>query len=91
MDGLVGEINDRREWPKMTRSDLIRLVMGRAIKERPEWLLGPDEKLGATPGERCSAEALSRASTHGPPSGWDLRRRSGVSSSLGRSLPVQGG
>ena len=44
MDALVDEINQRREWPKMTRSDLIRLVVGRAIKERPEWLLGAEEK-----------------------------------------------
>ncbi len=43
MDDLVDEINGSREWPKMTRSDLIRLVVGRAIKERPGWLLGSEE------------------------------------------------
>lgn len=40
MDGLVEEINQRRPWPKMTRSDLIRIVMGKAIEDRPDWLLG---------------------------------------------------
>jgi hypothetical protein len=40
IDDMVEEINENREWPKMTRSDVIRLVMGRAIKERPAWLLG---------------------------------------------------
>ena len=44
MDALVEEINGTRDWPKMTRSDLIRLVVGRAIKERPSWLMGAEEK-----------------------------------------------
>ena len=52
MDGLVEEINQRRPWPKMTRSDLIRIVVGKAIEDRPDWLLGTMAKVGA----RVSAE-----------------------------------
>lgn len=44
MDSMVEEINQRRPWPKMTRSDLIRLVVGRALEERPIWLLGEEGK-----------------------------------------------
>lgn len=44
MDNMVEEINQRRPWPKMTRSDLIRLVVGRALEERPGWLMGEEGK-----------------------------------------------
>lgn len=46
IDGWVADINQRRPWPRMTRSDLIRIVMGRAVQERPDWLglpPAPDE------------------------------------------------
>lgn len=40
VDALVDEINETRPWPKMTRSDLVRLVLAKAIEERPDWLMG---------------------------------------------------
>lgn len=42
LDALVDEVNRRRPWPKTTRSDLVRMVIAKAIEERPEWLLGQD-------------------------------------------------
>lgn len=38
IDGWVADINRERPWPKMTRSDVIRIVMGWAAKERPGWV-----------------------------------------------------
>lgn len=40
VDALVEEANRRRPWPKMTRSDLIREVLSKAVEDRPAWLLG---------------------------------------------------
>lgn len=36
LDDWVAEINKTRPWPKMTRSDLVRLVLSRAVAERPD-------------------------------------------------------
>lgn len=43
VDALVEEANQRRPWPKMTRSDLIRELLSKAVEERPVWLLGDAE------------------------------------------------
>lgn len=40
LDGLVEEMNQARPWPKMTRSDLVRMVLAKLIEDRPDWLLG---------------------------------------------------
>lgn len=43
LDALVERVNEHRPWPKMTRSDLVRLVLSKTVEEPPEWLLGaPD-------------------------------------------------
>lgn len=43
LDAWVEELNEGRVLGKVTRSDLIRLILSRAIEERPAWLLGkPD-------------------------------------------------
>lgn len=36
VDTWVDEINAARTWPKMTRSDVIRAVLERACRERPD-------------------------------------------------------
>ena len=41
LDALVEEANRRRSWPRMTRSDLVRLALARMVEEQPEWLIGP--------------------------------------------------
>lgn len=43
VDALVEEVNQRRPWPKMTRSDLIRELLSKAVEERPGWLLGQSD------------------------------------------------
>jgi hypothetical protein len=40
IDALVEQINETRPWPKMTRSDFVRLVLAKAVEDRPEWLVG---------------------------------------------------
>lgn len=36
LDAWVDELNESRPWPKMTRSDLVRIVLSRAADERPD-------------------------------------------------------
>jgi len=46
LDAVVEEVNAARPWPKMTRSDLVRIALGKMLKERPDWLglpPAPDE------------------------------------------------
>lgn len=38
VDQWVTDVNATRSWPKLTRSDLIRLVLERLVKERPDWV-----------------------------------------------------
>lgn len=38
LDAWVDELNEGRALGKVTRSDLIRLILSRAIEERPEWV-----------------------------------------------------
>jgi hypothetical protein len=35
-DGWLDELNQARSWPKLTRSDLLRFIIERALQERPE-------------------------------------------------------
>lgn len=39
LDGLVDQVNALRPWHKMTRTDMVRLLLTKVIDERPEWLL----------------------------------------------------
>jgi hypothetical protein len=39
LDGLVEQVNQSRPWHKMTRTDLIRLLLTKVIDEKPDWLL----------------------------------------------------
>jgi hypothetical protein len=36
LDEWVEELNRARTWPKVTRSDIIRTVLDRACRERPD-------------------------------------------------------
>lgn len=36
VDAWVEDLNRKRSWPKMTRSDVIRAVLERACRERPD-------------------------------------------------------
>lgn len=38
LDKWIDELNEGRALGKVTRSDLIRLILSRAIEERPEWV-----------------------------------------------------
>lgn len=40
LDAIVEAANLAQPWPKMTRSDLVRLVLTKVIEERPDWLPG---------------------------------------------------
>lgn len=38
LDGWVGQINERRTWPRVTRTDVLRGLLEWGLKERPDWL-----------------------------------------------------
>lgn len=44
IDAVVEQANQARQWPKMTRSDLVRLVLTRVMTERPDWLVSIEGK-----------------------------------------------
>ena len=50
LDALVERANEHRPWPKLTRSELVRLVLTHAVEEPPAWLVG------GVVGPRVSAE-----------------------------------
>lgn len=39
LDAMVQQVNESRPWHKMTRTDMIRLLLTKVIDERPDWLL----------------------------------------------------
>jgi len=36
LDAWLAEENEKRAWPKMSRSDLVRVILEKAVKERPD-------------------------------------------------------
>ena len=38
LDAWVEEINARRGWPKITRTDVLRKLLDWGLKERPAWV-----------------------------------------------------
>lgn len=40
LDAMVDEMNQARPWPKMTRSDLVRIILNHTLDEQPAWLVG---------------------------------------------------
>lgn len=42
LDALVTQLNESRPWPKMTRSDLVRIILTKTLEDRPAWLVQPD-------------------------------------------------
>lgn len=43
LDAMVDGMNEARPWPKMTRSDLVRIILNHTLDERPVWLVGDAE------------------------------------------------
>jgi hypothetical protein len=38
LDKWVGEINETRTWPKLTRTDVLRELLKWGLRERPDWV-----------------------------------------------------
>lgn len=79
LDAWVEEINKTRSWPKVTRTDVLRSLLERAVSEKPDWIgklheiscrphRGANNILGARPG---NWENMFRRSTvHGRHIDW---------------------